>query len=540
MKMPTKKKKTMGASAPAQLPAGTASLSALTTGAHSQEIKHPIITPQEAEIAQGHGLLQPPMIKDEDCCEECTGSESDGEGFLDDDMDFLPTCWGRADKPHEDEERAAIARKAKLKKAKVQASTTMTTTSFGKGMATVEQAVSESIKMINSATTIEFLSRRAVPSSFELARAATESTSQALDAVTCNVSVTKAMAPKTQPSTKLIEKITRQERDQKSAKTQAGCLRAEIQVLKQKHRLEMQKQLDHLDETHRREMDAIKLELKESEGICQKASTDLRKVRDKNSIVRSERRELDLKLVEMSENVARHTENISVLERQKIETLASMESLSRSLHESTQKLTTSEFRLALEQRKSAMLQQQGTSLREENRRIRLQQSRSTATSVRLQQLEQNYDGLKDGYYALKDEHDELVEDAARYRRERTEYKDDAEYYREKRDTLRTELESNRDLGQKKYQELKKAHDIREPLVKIGVAIRLRFLDQVRETALGIPRDEADMALRANGNVAAHKDNAAADAALFKGNFVPEEYEEHAKEIFKELYRRSSS
>ncbi|KAB8297123.1 hypothetical protein EYC80_002507 [Monilinia laxa] len=325
--------------------------------------------------------------------------------------------------------------------------------------------------------------------------------------------------------------MARQERDLKSAKTQAGSLRAEIEVLNQKHKLEMQKQVCQLNETHQKEMDAIKLDLEETEAALQKASTNLQNVRDKNTLVRTERRELDVKLVAVSKDVARLTEDISQLELQKNHALDSAKSLLKSLKESTQHLKTREFKLSLEERNSAVLQREVTSLRDENRRVRKQQSGFTSTSTRLQQLE--------------------------YRRERDQYEDDAEYYREKRDTVRIELESiEKKLSNTttKYtnflrkservrlncKELKKAHDLREPLVKIGVDIRLRFLDQARETIPDVSRDKTDMVLRTNGNFAAHRGNAAADAALFKGTLIPEEYKEEAEEIFKSLYQCPSN
>lgn len=62
------------------------------------------------------------MIEDcssEKCSRWDSNTDSGSEGFLDDDMDFLPTGWGKDDKQsNDDEERAEIARKARLKKEK--------------------------------------------------------------------------------------------------------------------------------------------------------------------------------------------------------------------------------------------------------------------------------------------------------------------------------------------------------------------------------------------------------------------------------------
>ncbi|KAJ8065639.1 hypothetical protein OCU04_006313 [Sclerotinia nivalis] len=519
--------------------------------------------------------------------EDCSGErysgwdsneDSDSKGFLDDDMDFLPTGWGKNDKQsNEDEERAEMVRKARLKKEKSQASAVMISAreketarvqgrqvDFPRAFVrlpksrvnmeivesgtkissdSTEQAVEEGIKVINSMIPVE--------------SSCVVSTSQPLDVVESKISVSKSTVLETESSIKSVEKMAQQERDLKSSKTQTGSLRAEIEALNHKQRLEMQKQIDQLNERHQKEMEAMKLDLKEAEAARQKASTDLCKVREKNSAVRTERRELDLKLAAVNEEVVRLTEDISVLETQKSDALTMEDFSSNALYESRQETRAAEFGLQVERMHSATLQQQITNLRSKNRSIRQQHSQSASTSRRLQDLERKYDSLKDDYFTLENKHNELDDDAARYRRELQKYKQDAESYRKKLDTIQIELECvekslknmatnhvnmllTRESIRQDYQELKKTHDLREPLVKIGVDIRLRFLDQSREIALNISRDEADMALRTNGNVAAHRGNAAADAALFKCNLVPEEYEEEADEIFQKLYKQKPS
>ncbi|KAM0134398.1 hypothetical protein ACHAO1_005794 [Botrytis cinerea] len=259
----------------------------------------------------------------------------------------------------------------------------------------------------------------------------------------------------------------------------------------------------------------------------------------------------------MSEEVVRLGERISTLEEQKSDALVSAKFMSIALSSSAQDVKACQLKLHVVQEHSATFQQQVRSLRVENHRIRQEQSRIASTSNRLQQLETKYENLKSDHYSLEDKHNELQDDADRYESERAEYKEDAEYYKKKRNALRDELESaegdlqkmtakyasmqsSRDAIRKNYQELKDTHDIVGPLVKIGADIRLRFLDQARDTALKISRCEADMALRTNGNVAAHRGNVAADAALFNGNFIPEEYEDEAEEIFQKLYNHQAS
>ncbi|RAL58549.1 hypothetical protein DID88_003997 [Monilinia fructigena] len=380
-----KKRKRMGAFGSSRIPTESLSLSALPIG-NQPERKAP-----KVEEAQGSTVSQSPMMEDEDYCEKCTESESDRERFLDDDMEFLPTCWGKDDNSNEDHNRAEIARKAKVKRTKIQASTTMMMSAYEKRTAMIsdhkvglsqtlaklmksskaEMEKAESYleapcgpagniddKMICSTIHIKDSPVKTTPGFQDSARTVTKSNSQALDAVKCNVYIKRSTIHEIELRTKLIKKMARQDRNLKSAKTQAGSLRSEIEL--------------GLPKTH---------------------------------------------------------------------ALDSAKSLLKSLNKSTQDFKTGEFRLGVDQRSIAMVQQEVTRLRDVNRRIRKQQSGSASTSTRLQQLEPKYGGLKDDYYALKDKHKELVEDAARYRRERDRYKDDAEYYREKRDTVRIKLES---------------------------------------------------------------------------------------------------
>ncbi|KAF7853584.1 uncharacterized protein EAF02_011889 [Botrytis sinoallii] len=586
--MAAKKKKATAAST-SRLPAGTVSLPASKAEdrAPSAENEDLSLNPQQVKEKQESWPLHAPMIEYESCDEKCAGwgsdADSGSEGSLDDDMDFLPTGWGKNKKQSsEDKERAEIARKAKMKKEKSQASSAVVVAACREETPTASDGKVEVsrtlVKLAKSCTNTESTETalelsgdiaeqvtrgsviediKVIKSTTSLENSCLVCASQSSETVTSNTTIQKSKVPDPKPSIKLMEKMARQERDLKSAKTQAGSLRAEIEVLNQKHRLEMQKQLDQLNESHLNEMEAMKLDLEEAQAARQKASTDLRKVREKNPAVRTERRELDLKLGAMNEEVVRLGEKISTLETQKNDAQISAESLFRALRLTAQDVTDGRLKLDVVQEHSATFQQQVRSLRVENHRIRQEQSRTASTSNRLQQLETRYENLKTDHYTLEDEHNELQEDAARYRREREEYKGEAEYYKKKRNALRDELESveaslekmtakyasilsSRDAVRQSYQELKKAHDIREPLAKIGADIRLRFLDQARETALNISRCEADMALRTNGNVAAHRGNAATDAALFKGKLIPEEYEEEAEEIFQKLYSHESS
>ncbi|KAF7948694.1 hypothetical protein EAE96_007888 [Botrytis aclada] len=270
----------------------------------------------------------------------------------------------------------------------------------------------------------------------------------------------------------------------------------------------MRKQRDQLNESHQKELEALKLDLEEAQTARQKAST---------------------------------------------------ECFSKLIEYLTRKAKATELRLDAEQaHTSASLVQQNSKLLEENRRLKQQQSQSTATSsTRLNQLEEKHYNMASAYQSSVAQRDKLRGELARCQRQCQVWKDEAEYYNTSRDDRRAELDEvareltkttakyekalyNCSWEEHNHDKLKWTYDIVKPLVKIGADIRLRFLDQAREAVLDIPRDETGTALRANGNTAAHKGNVAADLASFKGKFIPEEYEEEAEEIFEKLYKQKSS
>lgn len=240
----------------------------------------------------------------------------------------------------------------------------------------------------------------------------------------------------------------------------------------------------------------MKLELKETEAVLQKASTDLRKVREKHSVIRTEKKDLDLKLVELNEQVAGLEETISVLETQTLEGHASVKSFSDLLNDSAQKLAVSEISLDIEREHGGALQKQVTNLRGENRKIR-PEYRSTSACIHMQQLEERYDGLKNDYHNLQDEKNQLAADARWYQSCREWYKKDSGSHRGMRDTIQPKLqpvEQELTAMTTKYYDMSRLHAISQtqclewqdayyrvkPLAKIGASIRVRFPDQARE------------------------------------------------------------
>ncbi|TGO41396.1 hypothetical protein BHYA_0022g00350 [Botrytis hyacinthi] len=532
------------------------------------------MNPQQVEETQESWPLHAPVIEYEICDEKCAGWGSDTDSGSE----------GKNDRQSSEyKERAGIARKAKLKKEESQIFAGVVAACPDRTLTASDRKVEVSrmlVKLKNSPTNAE-----SMESALEASCGATEQVvsesiiedikvtkwtsspenaclvcaSRSSEAVTSNTTITNSTAPEAESSIKLMEKMARQERDLKSAKTQAGSLRAEIEVLNQKHRLEMQKQMDRLNESHRKEVDAMKLDLKEAQVARQKALTDLRRVKENNLNIGTDRKELNSKLEAVNGDAARFKNNILALKEQSNHALQSAESFSKLVEDLTRKARATEPRLDAEQANtSATLLQQNSKLLDENRKLKQQQSQSTATSShRLKQLQKKYNSLASTYHNVVAHRDKLRVGLTRYQRQCQVWEDEAEYYNTSRDYRRAELDEvakeltkmtakyvkavyNCNWEQQNYEKLKRTYDIVEPLVKIEADIRLRFLDQAREAVFDISRDETGAALRANGNAAAHKGNAAADAALFKGNFVPEDYEEEAEEIFEHLYNQKFS
>lgn len=89
-----------------------------------------------------------------------------------------------------------------------------------------------------------------------------------------------------------------------------------------------------------------------------------------------------------------------------------------------------------------------------------------------------------------------------------------------------------ELAVRKYQHEKAFH---APILKAGVNIGLRFLENARETALGVPRHSIDRSIVTNGNTTAHVGNAEFHSAIFKAGFVPDHYLKRATTIYETLY-----
>lgn len=396
------------------------------------------------------------MFEDEECSgEKCTewdsDSNSDSEGFLDDDMDFLPAAWGKNDKSNEDEERAEIARKAKLKKEKnIQASATIKSL---KMKTTVDSPERVHVSICEPEQTRVDSQNLATPKN-TTSLVVTVASDPA--AVQISQSLLRTTSPETSriddSNTVSIEETTHQKHDLEAARAENVSLRAEIAAMKNVHKQEMERRLEELESRRKKEVRLLQNALQVANTEAERSRVKLKKAQDSNT-----------KLKQKFDSEVIKNDNLHIV----IEDLQS---------------ESSETKGVLESERKDRLDLLGEML------------------ISINSLEKEQNDLKSGT-CYQPEHDSL-------------------------------LQENIDL--------KNDRDAKEPLVKIGADIRLRFLDAAREHALSIPKVILDRQLRLNGNIAAHRGNAAADAALFKGNFIPDDNFYNTLLAFRELYGHSPS
>ncbi|KAF7948695.1 hypothetical protein EAE96_007889 [Botrytis aclada] len=230
--MAAKKKKATAAS---RLPAGTASLPASKAGDRVPSADNKVadlpVNSQQVEEAKDSWPLHGPMIEYESCDEKCaewgSNSDSESEGFLDDDMDFSTDGKAKLKKEKSQVSAAVVAAcreeiptasdrnvgfsctLVNLKKScdNAESVETMLEASCDQNEQVVSKSVIENIKVINSTSSLE--------SSCPVC------SSRPSEIVASNTTITKPTAPEAESSIKLFEKMARQERDLKSAKTQA-------------------------------------------------------------------------------------------------------------------------------------------------------------------------------------------------------------------------------------------------------------------------------------------------------------------------------
>jgi hypothetical protein len=92
--------------------------------------------------------------------------------------------------------------------------------------------------------------------------------------------------------------------------------------------------------------------------------------------------------------------------------------------------------------------------------------------------------------------------------------------------------------QSRIAELEHDRDLKDPIFRIGVSIRVRYLEMAKKMAMGSPRARLDTSSIEKGNEAAHHAMGEADAVLFQINTLSTEAKDRLTIPFTELYRAS--
>ncbi|KAF8852477.1 hypothetical protein BDZ45DRAFT_807437 [Acephala macrosclerotiorum] len=130
----------------------------------------------------------------------------------------------------------------------------------------------------------------------------------------------------------------------------------------------------------------------------------------------------------------------------------------------------------------------------------------------------------------------LQKENSRLKNELEDAREDLYYANQNENELRMSLRDE----ESRVKELKKEIKQQKPLVEVGAAVRLRFLEQARESVFELPKSDVNKDLIQDGNIAAHRANGDRDAAMFNSNLVAEEDYDDMKEIFRELYEAKPS
>jgi hypothetical protein len=359
----------------------------------------------------------------------------------------------------------------------------------------------------------------------------------------------------------------KRDRDLKTAKNRAKDAYAEAERSKSKNAEKLQSELQELRKKLSQERNEIEnqrlqatfdLQLKlhelrkerdEIEGQRQKATSDIRKLRELHDRLKEEKKESQKNLHIEKRKVESVMQLSETYKRDRDKYCMTIGLEKEATSQAKSKIQVLERSLTSERRTQITLNAQVFRLTSENENLRSQlASRSSS-----QDTAARYNRLLNEHRRLKRDYDRVVEE-----------QEDARDLEREVDELRAlRVSSNKELRKtrnnlsfanaslsnqsetiteltEEVSRLKIDRDVLAPIVKIGVDIRLRYLEDARETALGVPRSDIDRAIIMNGNNAAHRANGVADAVLFKQELIPDENLIDAKRIFEDLYRNPPS
>ncbi|KAH7417608.1 hypothetical protein BKA64DRAFT_718341 [Cadophora sp. MPI-SDFR-AT-0126] len=354
--------------------------------------------------------------------------------------------------------------------------------------------------------------------------------------------------------------VERKEKDVKYANQQVKCANQQVKI-NQMARSKAEDQVKEIRTQLEAKIESLQNELGEAvsmielrnernhiQGQLQKATADLMKLREKHDKVVKRFSAAGKKLITANGDLAMANVEIEWLKTKKSEQHHTIENLSReatSARISHQRLQEDLLQERADgiilQNKNDDLSAQFSTLSERLLAVTASPRISTETQNaihRYRSLQGMYDKLKRDYnLALRDnknieeDRDSHVIENIQLRRERDNSKSKVKRLENDKKRL---ISTNRRLEEEK-EELEEERELLDPIIQIGVDVRLRNLEWARETALGVPTSDIDRAIIRKGNIAAHRANATVDAALFEADLVPEEYVEEASHVFQDIY-----
>lgn len=368
------------------------------------------------------------------------------------------------------------------------------------------------------------------------------------------VPVTMVPKPKTPIETlqdevkSLKHESEKKDRNLKTAKNKAKDAYAEAELLKSKNAEKLQRELQELRKELNAQHELRFLELRherdEIEGQRQKATSDLRKLRELHERLKGEKKESQ-KNLHLEKGKLANLMRLSDTYRSERDKYCMIIGLEKAAsNQAKSKIQDLERRLASERRSQTTLNTQLSQSNLENENLRIQlasRSSSQDTAARYNRLFNEHRRLKRDYDRVVEEQEDardLEREVDELRALRVTSMKELSKVRSDLSNAKTRISNQSETITELTEEvsrLESDRDLLAPIVKIGVDIRLRYLEDARETALGIPRGDIDRAIIMNGNNAAHRANGVADAVLFKQELIPDDSLINATRLFEDLY-----
>ncbi|PVH78781.1 hypothetical protein DL98DRAFT_572874 [Cadophora sp. DSE1049] len=296
----------------------------------------------------------------------------------------------------------------------------------------------------------------------------------------------------------------------------------------------VRKQRDHERKRLRRalrELEEIRRDRDELDGQRHKATTDLKRLRKEDQKKKKKLEDYKLRFQDQEKDLERLRRNLQALCRGAADKDEKIEQLTRDEASSKSKSQRLRDKLRRERDEVSKLQDALT------QRTPATENRDTVATLRAlrkshDELGRQFEASQDDLKSLKTENTRLEEECMRLRKDRNDTKQ-----RMIRMEARNAIQEQdiRDLTKLKV-EVETTRDLVQPILQVGVDIRLRNLESARETLLNIKQDQKDRAIILSGNVAAHRPNGVVDAALFAAGLIPEDYLPEATRAFVKMYQ----